>query len=115
MRNISILVALLLILQSCQTYKTVGVQDIKEGKKYRITLHNGQLFETKCRGVADESIELRINGNLKDLPKSDIDNVKQRKTSPLVVIGGVAVAAVGVFALLNKTDKESILEKTSGN
>ena len=115
MRNIAVLIAILLLLQSCQTYKAVNVSEITKGRKYRITLNNGQQLETKCQGVADESISLRINGNLMSLPKSEIDKVKKLKTSPFVIIGGVAVAAAGVIILYKESDKESILEKTSGN
>lgn len=115
MKNIAALIAILLLLQSCQTYKTVSISEITKGRKYQITLNNGQLLETKCQGVADESIALRINGNLMNLPKSDIGKVKKQKTSPLIIIGGMAVAAVGVITLFNASDKESILERTSGN
>ncbi|WP_420400404.1 hypothetical protein [Flagellimonas sp.] len=115
MRKIPFVLALFLILQSCQTYKAVSISEITKGRKYQITLTKGQLLETKCQGVADESIALRINGNLMNLPKSDIGQVKKQKTSPLVIIGGIAVAAVGVITLFNASDKESILERTSGN
>ena len=113
MKNLSLLLIVLILLQSCESYKAVSISEIKKGKTYEIILKNGQNLETKCNRITDQNISFLINDNIVEMPKSEIVSAKKRKVSTYKLVGGVALATVGVVLLLNSGDKDKL--KTAGD
>ena len=113
MKNISILLIVTLLLQSCQTYKVVNYPEIETGKTYEIRLNNGQTIKSKCENITEESISVIVNNKAMELPKSDIQGIKRPKVSVLKLVGGIAIAAAGAILLLTSVDKESNAEQVT--
>ena len=111
MKKIILLVFTIIFLQSCQVYKPIGINDIKEGKNYKITHINGQKFDAKCQIVYDDSLMVLVNESKMLLHKSNIDQVEKQKISPVGLLGGLTLTAVGVIILVKDADEETLTEK----
>lgn len=101
MRNLNLIIALFILMQSCQTYKAVNILEIKKGKTYEIHLKSGKSLDAVCKNVTDKNISVIINKNVVELPKSSIEKAKIKKTPILRLIGGLTLTTVGVIVLLN--------------
>ncbi len=81
MKKIILILLSFLMMQSCETYKTVSIPEMKKEKTYEITLKNGQSIKTKCKKIGDENISVLVNNKVMVLPKSKIEQVRRRKVS----------------------------------
>lgn len=111
MKKIILLVLTLGFLQSCQVYKPIGINDLKEGKNYKITHINGQKFDAQCQNVYDDSYMVIVNNAKMLLHKSNIDHVEKQKISPVGLIGGLTLTAAGIIILVKDADRETLTEK----
>lgn len=113
MRKTSLLLATIIVMQSCQTYKTVNIPEMEPGKTYEITFDNGQDVKAEYIKVTDENISTLINDNVIEIPKSQITEIKKRKVSILKLAGGLALATVGIIILSNNASKDSAREQSN--
>lgn len=115
MKKINLLALFFILMQSCQVYKPVSINEIKKGKTYEIALKNGQSINVKCQKVNDDSILVLINEKVSELPKSKIDNAKKQKVAVIRLLGGLTLATVGIIVLINNADKETLQEQIIRN
>lgn len=111
MKKISILIAFLIILQSCYSYKNVSYDDIKMNKNYELKLKNGRLISGISEKNTADSLYLRINSTTIKFPKNKIENIKRKKASLTMVIGIVTVFTGGIVFLVNDQQKSTTLTK----
>ncbi|MBC7643364.1 MAG: hypothetical protein H7174_13695 [Flavobacterium sp.] len=101
------LITISLLLQSCFSYKTINPEtaNLVVGKTYKIK--QNKIFEkVKLKSFTDSTIIVRRTFKEKEILKSEILKMKQRKFSviktavfiPVVVV----VSAVGIFAATYK-------------
>lgn len=115
MKNLIFLLCVFLLVQNCESYKAVTVPEIKRGKTYAITLKNGQEIETQCENVEDENISFMINENIVKLPKSEIQEAKRKKVNTYKLLGGLAIATVGVILIVKSADDDNKLKPAGDN
>lgn len=110
MKRTALLLSILIFLQSCQVYKSVDVSEVKENRTYRIHLESGQHVQGECEGIEGEQIAIRVNGNIVEFPKTNINRVEQHKVSVVKVVGAAILITAGVFLMVDiaKKDKSSI-------
>ncbi len=111
MKKLNLFILFFVLMQSCQSYKTVNISEIKKGNTYKITLKNGRNIETKCQKVSDKNISVLINEKVMELPKSKIGRAKRIKNSVFKLAVGSSLVAVGVIFLLKNTDKKTPLQQ----
>ncbi|AWX44491.1 hypothetical protein HME9304_01493 [Flagellimonas maritima] len=111
MKKLALLAFLVILFQSCYTYRNVSVSEIKKGKTYEITLKNGQSFESTCQEVNERNIGLLINGRIMKLSTSKIETAKRKKLSAIKLAGGLSLAAIGAALLIKNGDKNTFLEQ----
>jgi hypothetical protein len=113
MKKNIILALLIILVQSCQVSKPITVNEIKKGRTYEITHSNGQTVKVKCKDVNATSISIKINGNIMELPKSQIDSVKRYKVSTIKLLGGLTLAGIGAAILISNAEKGYDKPKTN--
>ena len=103
--------AILILLQSCYSYKDISYDDIKMDKNYELKLKNGRLIEGISEKNTADSLYLRINSNTVIFPKNEIENIQRKKASLTMVIGIVTVFTGGIIILVNDQQKTTELTK----
>ena len=103
--------AILILLQSCYSYKDISYDDIKMDKNYELKLKNGRLIEGISEKNTADSLYLRINSNTVIFPKNEIEKIKRKKGSLTMVIGIVTVFTGGIIILVNDQQKTTELTK----
>ena len=100
MKNLFILLSLLILFQSCFSYKSVNYDNISNNKKQKIQVEmldrskfNGQLVSKD-----DKTIILENNGSKQTILKKDIYEVKVVKFSILKTLGNVAKGGAWIAA-----------------
>ena len=100
MKNLFILLSLLILFQSCFSYKSVNYDNISNNKKQKIQVEmldrskfNGQLVSKD-----DKIIILENNGSTQTILKKDVYEVKVVKFSILKTLGNVAKGGAWIAA-----------------
>jgi len=107
MKNvITLILAIMIMFQSCSVYKNTNFDDIKEGKNYLITMTTGKEIEAKCTSVIDGSAFFKINDLDVKIPFDKISQIKRKKVSPTVLIGGIGLAAIIGILVIKDNKKE---------
>jgi hypothetical protein len=103
MKKFFLLLAMLLLLQSCFSYKAMDNNPslMEPGKTYKIE-RNQKYTKVVFHNVKDSTILVAEDFEEKQIPIKDITNIKKRKFSVLKTIGlpvTVVAGLVGLFAL----------------
>ena len=107
MKNLTLLLSISILFQSCLGYKTVDYNNIEANNKERM-IQIQTVDRTNVRGVLlfkdENSMTLENNGATQTIPKEEIYDLKVKKFSALKTLEGVAkagawVAAAGGFYL----------------
>lgn len=79
----AILLSILILFQSCYSYKKVDLQNLKidTSKKYVIKTSKGQLDKGKIVKITNNTITLQKGKNLVVIPKNYIKEIKVQKHS----------------------------------
>ena len=108
MKNLTLLLSLSILFQSCLSYKTVDYNNIAANNKEQM-IQIQTVDRTNVRGVLifkdENSMTLENNGATQTILKEEIYDLKVKKFSALKTLGGVAktgawVAAAGGLLLL---------------
>ena len=104
MKNFLVLL-LVLLLQSCYSYKTVEYNNIEASKKQKFEIK--KLDRTKIKGrvvsINEKEITLEKKGKLKTVVKEEISEVQLKKFSIIkTAVGsfGSYMAAVGILGIV---------------
>ena len=104
MKNFIFLLSFSILFQSCFSYKTVDYNNIAIEKKQKFEVFGVEGTNIKGRLVSknDQLIILENNGQLQEMPVSEIYEVKVRKFSILKSTGllGATYAAILVVILI---------------
>ena len=103
MKNLTLLLSISILFQSCLSYKTVDYNNIEANNKERM-IQIQTVDRTNVRGVLifkdENSMTLENNGATQTIPREEIYDLKVKKFSALKTLGGVAnIAAWGAAAL----------------
>ena len=103
MRKIFLGIALLILLQSCFSYKAMENDPTKmeTGKTYKIE-RNQKYTKVVFHNVKDNTIIVSEDFEEKQIPINDITAIKKRKFSVVKTVGlplSIVVGLVGLFAL----------------
>jgi len=107
MKNLTLLLSISILFQSCFSYKSVDYNNITADKKQMIEIQT--VDRTNVKGVLvsidENSMTLENNGATQTIPKEEIYDLKVKKFSALKTLGGVAktgawVAAAGGLLIL---------------
>lgn len=99
------------LLQSCYSYKEVNYNDIKNNKNYEVKLKNGAIVTGISEKNITDSLFLRINANTVKFPKNDIEYIKRKKVSSLMVISLGTVISGGIIFLVTDQPESNNLIK----
>ena len=112
MKNLTLLLSISILFQSCLSYKTVDYNNIEANNKERM-IQIQTVDRTNVRGVLifkdENSMTLENNGATQTIPKEEIYDLKVKKFSALKTLGGVAktaawfAAAVGLIFAIGAT------------
>ena len=101
MKNLTLLLSISILFQSCLGYKTVDYNNIEANNKERM-IQIQTVDRTNVRGVLifkdENSMTLENNGATQTIPKEEIYDLKVKKFSALKTLGGVAKAGAWVAA-----------------
>lgn len=87
-----------ILLQSCYSYKAIDLKtgtSLKEGKIYKIN-NTETLLKGKLISSNDTIIKLQIDKNEKQIPTTEVKEIKERKFSILKTVGLVPIIYAGV-------------------
>ena len=101
MKNLTLLLSISILFQSCLSYKTVDYNNIAaNNKKQMIEIQT--VDRKNVKGVLifkdENSMTLENNGATQTIPKEEIYDLKVKKFSALKTLGGVAKAGAWVAA-----------------
>jgi len=106
MKNIIYLLSILILLQSCFSYKTVDLADISVDKKQKLKIEriDNKNIKGKLVSISDDAITLKISGENKEISLSDIDEIRSKKfsfmkTAGLIPIYYALITVLGILAL----------------
>lgn len=108
MKKISILFVLIL-LQSCYSYRPVSFDAIEPGKSYVVKLKKGKNeipFKAKKEPPKD-TIDLLIKGKLHSIPKTEVEYLKKRKVSIWKVGVGTVLGAAAIIWFIDQADEDT--------
>jgi len=109
-QKISYILIISFLLQSCYSYKTTAINQVKVGKNYIVTLQDGREYEARCSGVLNEDeVLFVINEKHVKFPKKEIAKLERKKVSAIMLIGGVAVATITAILVI-KADTKDIVQ-----
>ena len=101
MKNLTLLLSISILFQSCLSYKTVDYNNIEANNKERM-IQIQTVDRTNVRGVLifkdENSMTLENNGATQTIPKEEIYDLKVKKFSALKTLGGVAKTAAWAAA-----------------
>ena len=102
MKNFSSLLLILILFQSCFSYKTVDFNTIPiEKQKVEVKGVGGTFIEGTLVSKNEQILTLNNNGQLQKIPVSEIYEVKVRKFSLLKSSGVLASSVLLVTAVLS--------------
>ncbi|WP_461444729.1 hypothetical protein [Maribacter sp.] len=107
----SVLLSSLFLLQSCYTYKPTPVDQIQVGKRYQVKVSDGRVIANKCLAITKDSVTFKARNTQLDFLKSDIQQVKRKRNSPITYIAGAAIPAAIIIGIVTNKE-ESIYEQT---
>ena len=113
MKNLTLLLSLSILFQSCLSYKTVDYNNIAANNKEQM-IQIQTVDRTNVRGVLifkdENSMTLENNGATQTIPKEEIYDLKVKKFSALKTLGGVAKSVAWAAAALGITFMLALLE-----
>jgi len=95
------LIVISLLLQSCYTYKAIDLKDtsLVIGKNYKIR-QNTKFVKSKLETVSDSTITVFEGKIQKDIPISQIKEIKESEFSTLKTVGLVlGIGLIGVVVI----------------
>nr|WP_298996183.1 hypothetical protein [uncultured Allomuricauda sp.] len=102
-----------LLFLSCYTYKSIGTEDIKEGKLYSFQLVEGKLIEAKCKKVYSDYFLFDINQNSIKIPRDQIESVERKKVSAVKLLGGAALTTTAAILIFENGKEPIFVEEIS--
>jgi len=106
MKKVLLIIFISIIFQSCHTYKSISIDEVRVGKNYVVKLKEGRTFNAKCKKTFTDSVLLTINKTTVKFPKSKIESIKRDKISSIKLIGGGLLFTTGIIILINDTNKD---------
>ena len=108
MKNLTLLLSISILFQSCSSYKSVDYNNITADKKQMIEIQTVDRINVKgvLVSIDENSMTLENNGATQTITKEEIYDLKVKKFSALNTLGGVLggvakagawVAAAGAF------------------
>ena len=102
MKNFSSLLLILILFQSCFSYKTVDFNTIPIEKKQKVEVKGvgGTYIKGTLVSKNEQILTLNNNGQLQKIPVSEIYEVKVRKFSLLKSSGVLAISVTAVLSAI---------------
>ena len=102
MKNFSSLLLILILFQSCFSYKTVDFNTIPIEKKQKVEVKGvgGTFIEGTLVSKNEQILTLNNNSQLQKIPVSEIYEVKVRKFSLLKSSGVLAISVTAVLSAI---------------
>jgi hypothetical protein len=97
MKNLSYVIVLALLLQSCQTLKPVSMNEAEIGKNYILKLKKGTNVRGKLEKVMNDTLVFEINHIPIKIPKNSLAGIKREKLKKKTVIIGSALTVLGII------------------
>lgn len=103
MKKLAYLLSIIILFQSCFSYKKVDFNnyDFKKSEKVKIDLSNSKKIKGKVIDRNDFEIQLKSKNNTLKIPFSSIKKIRIRKFSILKTAGTVLGLTVIVYAIFN--------------
>ena len=102
MKNTLYLLAILILLQSCYSYKTFDIKkhETLKSKKVKIEMKNSKRYDGKIIAYTDDKIVLKNFNTTREISISEIETTKVRKFSILKTYIFSAAISVATLVLL---------------
>lgn len=108
-KNIAIFLSIFILLQSCSVYKPTEYSEIKKGKNYIVEMNSGKEIEARCSKISSKSAYFKINELDVEIPFEKIKSIKRKKVSPVILIGGTALAVLVGVLVIKDNKKDNVL------
>lgn len=98
MKNKIYLLSILILFQSCNSYKNINLNtyNLEKPKKVKVILKNSKRYDGKLMDIGENEITLQNFKRKKVIPITEIDNIKQPEFSILKTIGLTFIISVTV-------------------
>lgn len=102
MRNTIYTISILILFQSCCSYKTFDIKDYEtiKPKKIKIKLKNSNIIKGEPISFKNDTLKLKTISKIKKIPKLEIQTIKQQKFSWLKTHLLSATISLSVLATL---------------
>lgn len=108
MKKALFLFTMIFLFQSCYTYKSATVDNLEAKKNYVIQLkRGGKEIDGKYISKTKDSILFRVNKRTIHFPASEIQYIKRKKVSTLMIIAGATAVTVGSIILINQSNEKN--------
>lgn len=115
MKKLAILLSIIILFQSCYSYKNTTANNLEVDEYYEMRLNN----ETNIRGIyqamSKDSVEIRIKHRLLKYSKKNLSDIKRRRTSILKTLGVFAVMMTGLVLSVTTNNPEKVSDEFSRN
>lgn len=108
----TVLLSILMVLQSCHSYKTMTVNDLQLEKPYEMRLNNENRVRGICHKGSNDSLEFRVKHRLLKYSKSEVAHIKRKKVSAPKSVGLFAVFTTAAVLSVTTNNVESAFKLT---
>lgn len=112
MKKIPLLLIVLILFQSCYSYKKMAINDLQVDQRYEMRVNNETNVRGICHSITADSLEFRVKHRLLKYSKSDVNDVKRRKVSALKSVGLFGVLATAAVLSVTTNDIPSAFSQT---
>jgi hypothetical protein len=105
MKNLIYFLSMLILFQSCYSYKTFNINEYKKNKaeKLKVKLTNNQIIKGKPISYIKDTLMLKKIIGTEKIPKSEIKKIQKRKFSILkTYLLSSAISLSALLILLNE-------------
>ncbi len=104
MKKITYLLSVVILFQSCYSYKTLYVKDYNKtnNKKVRIELIDSTKYKGRIINYNNDIFVIEKNNKIVEFHISEIKTIKQRKVSTIKTLGAITFSILVFYVALNE-------------
>lgn len=107
MKKIVFALAVLLLFQSCYSYKAAHVDQLETNKRYVIQLkRGGKEIDGKYISRNHDTIIFWVNNTKINFPLNEIQHIRRKKVSAFMIVGTVTAITVGTVILIDSSNND---------
>ena len=115
MKKTVILLSIIILFQSCYSYKNTVANNLEVDEYYEMRLNNETNIKGIFKGMSKDTVEIRIKHRLLRYSKKDISDIKRKRTSVIKTLGVFAVMTAGVVLSVTSNNPEKASDQFGRN